>query len=179
MIPRGVEVYVALDPIDLRWGFDRLFIGEHWQDYWRDAIVNAPGNQILATIAHTPLSIELFPTITGVAGIMLAYLMYMAFPSWPGRLASTFHPVYLFLLNKWYFDELYDAIFVRPTFALARLLWHVGDETIIDGVPNGLAALTAESSSEVVKLQTGSIAVYAFSMLIGVVMLLGVFMLFR
>jgi NADH-quinone oxidoreductase subunit L len=175
----GPLVLLALGACFAGWGFDRLFIGEHWQDYWRDAIVNAPGNQILAAVEHTPLSIGLFPTITGVAGIALAYLMYMAFPSWPARLASTFRPVYLFLLNKWYFDELYDAIFVRPTFALARLLWHVGDETIIDGVPNGLAALTTESSSEVVKLQTGSIAVYAFSMLIGVVVLLGVFMLFR
>jgi len=98
-------------------------------------------------------------------------------PSVPALLAARFRPLYLFLLNKWYFDELYDAMLVRPTFALARVLWQVGDATIIDGVPNGLATLTADGSAEVVKLQTGSIAVYAFAMLIGVVVLGGLVLL--
>ena len=58
----------------------------------------------------------------------------------------TFRAVYRFLLNKWYFDELYDAIFVRPALALARMLWQIGDAKIIDGIPNGVAALTAGGS---------------------------------
>jgi NADH-quinone oxidoreductase subunit L len=87
--------------------------------------------------------------------------------------------VYRFLLNKWYFDELYDAVIVRPLLALSRLLWQVGDAQIIDGIPNGLASLTADGSAQVVKIQTGSIAVYAFSMLIGLVVLVSVFLLFR
>ena len=95
----------------------------------------------------------------------------------PVRLATTFRPVYLFLLNKWYFDELYDALFVRPAFALGKLLWQTGDATIIDGVPNGLAELTVDGSRGAVKIQTGSIAVYAFVMLIGVVALVGVFLI--
>ena len=179
LVMAGPLVVLALGACLAGWGFDKLFIGEYWPRYWRDAIYNAPGNHILATIEHTPFLIGILPTLTGVAGIVLAYLLYMAFPAVPGRLASSFRPVYLFLLNKLYFDELYDAVFVRPAFRLARLLWQVGDATIIDGVPNGLAALAGESSSEVVKLQTGSIAVYAFAMLIGVVGLLAVFMLFR
>jgi NADH-quinone oxidoreductase subunit L len=174
----GPVVLLALGACFAGWGFSQLFIGEHWPDYWRGAIFNAPGNHILATIEGTPAAIALLPTFTGIAGIVLAYLLYIAFPGAPARLAAAFRPVYLFLLNKWYFDELYDAIFVRPTFALARLLWQVGDETVIDGVPNGLAALTTGTSSEVVKLQTGSLAVYAFAMLVGVVVLLAVFMLF-
>ena len=68
---------------------------------------------------------------------------------------------------------------MQPLFWLARNFWQIGDVTIIDGVPNGLAALTAEGSREAVKIQTGSLAVYAFVMLIGVVVLVGVFMLFR
>ncbi len=175
----GPLIVLALGACLTGWAFYSLFIGEYWPQYWRGAIFSGPNNHILAMMEHIPTVIALLPTVTGVVGIALAYLMYMAFPSWPARLAQTFRPVYLFLFNKWYFDELYDAIFVRPTFALARLLWHVGDEVVIDGVPNGLAALTTESSSEVVKLQTGSIAVYAFSMLVGVVVLLAVFMLFR
>ncbi|MFI4981921.1 MAG: NADH-quinone oxidoreductase subunit L, partial [Nevskiales bacterium] len=90
-----------------------------------------------------------------------------------------FRGIYLFLLNKWYFDELYDAILVQPIFRLARTLWQTGDATLIDGVPNGLATLAVDGSRQAVKLQTGSLAVYAFSMLIGVVLLVGIFLLFR
>ena len=83
------------------------------------------------------------------------------------------------MLNKWYFDELYNVLFVQPVIRLSRMLWQVGDVTIIDGVPNGLAELAGEGSREVVKIQTGSLAVYAFAMLIGVVVLVGIFMLSR
>ena len=100
-------------------------------------------------------------------------------PGIPVRLAAQFRPVYLFLLNKWYFDELYDAIFVRPYRALARQLWQVGDVAIIDGVPNGIASLTVDGSRQVVKIQTGSIAVYAFTMLIGLVLLVSILLFFR
>ena len=89
----------------------------------------------------------------------------------PVLLAEALQPLYRFLLNKWYFDELYNAVLVRPSLRLARLAWQVGDATLIDGMPNGIAALTADGSAQMVKLQTGSIAVYAFVMLIGVVVL--------
>jgi NADH-quinone oxidoreductase subunit L len=109
------------------------------------------------------------PSVVGVAGIALAYLFYMAAPAMPALLAARFRPIYRLLLNKWYVDELYDALLVRPSLVLARLLWQVGDATIIDGVANGLATLTEDGSAQMVKLQTGSIAVYAFAMLIGLV----------
>jgi NADH-quinone oxidoreductase subunit L len=105
--------------------------------------------------------------------------MYIANPLLPRRLAGAFPGVYQFLLNKWYFDELYDRIFVQPLIRLARTFWQVGDATLIDGVPNGLATLATDSSSQVVKLQTGNLAAYAFSMLIGVVALISIFLLFR
>ena len=105
--------------------------------------------------------------------------MYIAFPLLPMRLATTFRGIYLFLLNKWYFDELYDAIFVQPMIRLARMLWQTGDATLIDGVPNGLAELTVDGSRQAVKIQTGSLAVYAFVMLIGVVLLVGIFLVSR
>ena len=105
--------------------------------------------------------------------------MYIAYPLLPMRLAAMFRGIYLFLLNKWYFDELYEAIFVQPAIHLARTLWQTGDATLIDGVPNGLAELTVDGSRQAVKIQTGSVAVYAFVMLIGVVLLVGIFLLFR
>ncbi len=158
---------------------DPWFIGEDWQAFWNGSIFNAPNNHVLAALESVPPWAELAPLVMGLAGIALAYLMYMVFPLLPMRLATQFRGIYLFLLNKWYFDELYDAIFVRPAIRLARTLWQTGDATLIDGVPNGLAELTVDGSRQAVKIQTGSLAVYAFVMLIGVVLLVGIFLVSR
>ena len=159
--------------------FDDLFIGHEWHEFWRHSIVLAPTNHVLEEMHHIPAIIGLLPSIVGICGIALAYVCYMFVPSIPEKFATTFRPVWLFLHNKWYFDELYDFLFVRPTFWLARTLWKVGDAKIIDGAPNGLAAVAAGGSRQIVKIQTGSIAVYAFVMLIGVVLLIGLYMLTR
>jgi NADH-quinone oxidoreductase subunit L len=158
---------------------DSTFIGEGWQEFWNGAIFNAPSNHVLAGIEHVPGWVEMSPLVVGLLGIALAYVMYIASPLLPMRLATMFRPIYLFLLNKWYFDELYDAIFVQPAIRLARMLWQTGDATIIDGVPNGLAEMTVDGSRQAVKIQTGSLAVYAFVMLIGVVVLVGLFLVSR
>ena len=86
----------------------------------------AASNHVLANMEHLPGWVGLAPLIFGIAGIGLAYVMYMFIPALPDRLATAFRPVYLFLLNKWYFDELYDKVFVRPYMALARQLWQRG-----------------------------------------------------
>ena len=155
------------------------FIGEEWPEFWRGAIFNGAHNHVLHNIELVPFWVEMSPTVVGLLGIAVAYLMYMVNPLIPVRLAQMFPAVYRFLLNKWYFDELYNAIFVQPAIRLSRTLWQTGDATLIDGVPNGLAALTADGSRQAVRIQTGSLAVYAFVMLIGVVVLVGIFMLFR
>jgi NADH-quinone oxidoreductase subunit L len=91
-------------------------------------------------------------------------------PAIPGQLAARFAGLYRFLLNKWYFDELYDAIFVRPTQHLARALWKTGDARLIDGVPNGAATLAVQAARGAVRIQTGRVANYAFAMIIGLVL---------
>jgi len=156
-----------------------LFIGDDWQAFWNGSIFNAPTNHVLADLETVPAWAEMAPLVFGLAGIALAYVMYMAFPLLPMQLATKFRGIYLFLLNKWYFDELYDAIFVQPTIRLSRMLWQTGDATLIDGVPNGLAELAVDGSRQAVKIQTGSLAVYAFVMLIGVVLLVGIFLVSR
>jgi NADH-quinone oxidoreductase subunit L len=158
---------------------DNWFIGADWRQFWNGAIFNGPHNEVIENLDHVPWLLDQLPLVMGVLGIGLAYVMYIANPLLPVRLAQNFGGIYRFLLNKWYFDELYNVIFVQPTIRLARLLWQVGDVTIIDGVPNGLAELTTDGSRQVVKIQTGSLAVYAFAMLIGVVVLVGIFMLSR
>ncbi len=159
--------------------FEADFIGHAWHEFWGEAIVNGPENEVMEAMHHVPTLVSLLPTIMGVLGIALAYLMYVAVPALPARLAAAMPRVYEFVLNKWYFDELYDRIFVRPANWLARTLWQVGDATLIDGVPNGIAALTVDGSKQAVRIQTGSIAVYAFTMLIGLVLLVSIFLVFR
>ena len=151
--------------------FAPSFIGHHWEEFWNGAIVYAPGNEIMHHVHEVPGWVPLAPTIVGLGGIALAYVMYMFAPSLPGALARAFPGVHRFLLNKWYFDELYDAIFVRPAQALARSLWRIGDVRIIDGVPNGLAASVAGAARQAVALQTGRVASYAFTMIVGLVVL--------
>ncbi len=175
----GPLVVLAVGAVIAGWALDNWFIGADWQHFWNGAIFNGPHNEIIENLEHVPGWVELAPLVLAVLGIALAYVMYIASPLLPVRLAQSFGGIYRFLLNKWYFDELYNAIFVQPAIRLARLLWQVGDVTIIDGVPNGLAELTSDGSRQVVRIQTGSLAVYAFVMLIGVVVLVGIFMLSR
>ena len=170
---------LAVGAVFSGWALHEQFIGTEQLKFWAGSIVSGPNNHILVDIEHVPWYIAWLPTVTSGLGILLAYVMYMLVPSMPGRMASMFPPIYQFLLHKWYFDELYEVILVRPAQWLARTLWHTGDEKLIDGMPNGAAALMAGGSAEVVKIQTGSIAVYAFTMLIGLTVLISVFLLFR
>jgi NADH-quinone oxidoreductase subunit L len=147
--------------------FKDNFVGHHWEHFWNGAIVNAPHNHIMEAAHHVPSWVPLAPTVVGLSGIALAYILYMLAPSIPGKLAATFGGLYRFLLNKWYFDELYDAIFVRPARALARVLWQKVDAGVIDGVPNGAAAIASDVAQGAVRLQTGRVANYAFTMIAG------------
>jgi NADH-quinone oxidoreductase subunit L len=101
-------------------------------------------------------------------GLGIAYYMYMVDRTAPRRLAADFPPIYRFLVHKWYFDELYDFIFVRPAFAIGRLFWKGGDGAIIDGFgPNGVSARVLDIARGAVRLQTGYVYHYAFAMLLG------------
>ena len=147
--------------------------------FWNDSIFNGPDNQIIEELEQVPIWVE--HGATGARHSPASLLAWSctsqpaaAGPSGPGVRADI--PC---SCNKWYFDELYNVIFVQPAFRLARLFWQVGDATMIDGVPNGLAELASDGSEQIVKIQTGSLAVYAFAMLIGVVVLVGIFMLSR
>ena len=152
-------------------GYETM-VGHHWQDFWRQSIVVLAGHPALENAHEVPAWVRLFPLLVGVAGIVLAYVLYMMFPGIPAMLAARFRSVYLFLLNKWYFDELYDALLVRPAFIVGRGLWKGGDGALIDGVgPDGVAAAAVRIARGAGRLQTGYIFHYAFAMLIGVLIL--------
>ncbi|NQW01705.1 MAG: NADH-quinone oxidoreductase subunit L, partial [Rhodospirillales bacterium] len=148
------------------------FVGIHTAEFWGTSIRILETHQALENAHHVPLWVKVSPIAVCFAGIFLAYWFYMFQPAIPGRIATRFQGIYQFLLNKWYFDELYDRIFVRPCFALGRALWKVGDGTLIDGVgPDGISAAVRYTSRRAAALQTGYLYHYAFAMLVGVVVL--------
>jgi NADH-quinone oxidoreductase subunit L len=152
------------------------FIGHDYAAFWRGSLFTAPTNHILEEAHHTPELIALLPTIMMVAGFVLAYLTYIAFPATPAWAMRTFKPIHAFLYNKWYFDELYDWIFVKPFKWLSRQLWKTGDGAIIDGLgPDGISARVVDITNRVVKLQTGFVYHYAFVMLIGIALIITYF----
>src|SRR5581483_2050687 len=147
--------------------FQYFFIGEGYKEFWGRSLYEGEHNHILHAMHEIPGWAGWAPTLAMLAGFGLAYLYYIAAPSLPAATARAFRPIYLFLLNKWYFDELYDWLFVRPAFWIGRLLWKRGDGTIIDGLgPDGVASRVLWTTGRVVRLQTGYVYHYAFAMLI-------------
>ncbi len=160
---------LAVGAIGAGWIGAHWFIGEGQAEFWSKAIFVLQGHDALANREHIPTLIGLLPTAVGVVGIIVAIYMYAVNPQVPKNLAYTFEPVYKFLLNKWYFDELYDFLFVRPAFWIGRGLWKGGDGYVIDGFgPDGLSAVTRGVARRFSFLQSGYLYHYAFAMLIGV-----------
>ncbi|AEH88135.1 NADH-quinone oxidoreductase subunit L [Mesorhizobium opportunistum] len=149
--------------------FHNSFIGEGYAEFWKASLFTLPDNHILHEIHELPLWVELSPFIAMLVGLALAWKFYIRSPEMPVNLAAQHRGLYAFLLNKWYFDELYDFLFVRPAKRLGSFLWKTGDGTIIDGLgPDGISARVVDVTNRVVKLQTGYLYHYAFAMLIGV-----------
>ncbi len=165
LIPLGV---LALGALFAGIVFAHDFIGEGATEFWKGALLFGPDNHIVEAREHIPVYAKVLPTGLMVFGFLVALLFYVLMPSLPMRLAKIARPIYEFLLNKWYFDELYDLVFVRPAFALGRLFWKGGDGAIIDRLgPDGVAARVVDVTGRVVRLQSGYIYHYAFAMLIG------------
>jgi NADH-quinone oxidoreductase subunit L len=137
------------------------------------AIFIAADNTILDDAHHVPAWVKLSPFIAMLIGFVTAWVFYIRKPDLPRRLAEDQQPLYQFLLNKWYFDELYNAIFIKPTLALGRFLWQRGDVKTIDGAINGLALGIVPFFTRLAgRMQSGFIFTYAFAMVLGVVVLI-------
>jgi NADH-quinone oxidoreductase subunit L len=166
LIPLAV---LALGAVVAGFAFKEAFIGHDYAQFWKGALYTGPENKILEDIHHLPPLIPWLPTIMMVLGFVLAYLFYIRDTHRPAALAAQHPFLYRFLLNKWYFDEIYDAIFVRPAMWIGRFFWRTGDQRIIDGLgPDGISARVLDVTRGVVRVQTGYVYHYAFAMLIGV-----------
>ncbi|MEE2980351.1 MAG: NADH-quinone oxidoreductase subunit L [Pseudomonadota bacterium] len=140
--------------------------------FWRGSILVLSSHDALEAAHHVPLWVKGLPVVVAAAGIIAAYVLYISVPGLSDKIATALRPVYLFLLNKWYFDELYDAVFVRPANYIGHGLWKAGDGAVIDGVgPDGFAAAAIDIAKRTVRLQSGYLYHYAFAMLIGVALL--------
>jgi NADH-quinone oxidoreductase subunit L len=151
--------------------FMRFFIGGDEVSFWRGSLVTHGE-------AHheVPILVMLAPTLAMAAGFAVAWYFYITNPLIPFGLAKRFRGAYQFLLHAWYFDDLYDFLFVRPAKRIGRFLWKTGDGTVIDGIgPDGVAARVIDITNRVVKLQSGYIYHYAFVMLIGVALIITYF----
>ena len=149
--------------------FHDYFIGEGYEAFWKTALFTLPDNHILHAIHEVPVWVKLAPFVAMIAGFLVAYQFYIRDPEAPKQLAAHHRGLYKFLLNKWYFDELYDFLFVNPAKRLGYFLWKKGDGAVIDGLgPDGVSARIVDLTNQVVRLQTGYLYHYAFVMLIGV-----------
>ena len=149
--------------------FEHSFVGEGYDHFWHAALFTGAENHVLHDLHEVSFGIAILPTIMMALGFVVAYWMYVKDRAAPKRLAETHRGLYRFFLNKWYFDELYDFLFVRPAMAIGRVLWKTGDGRIIDGLgPDGVSARVVDVTNRVVRLQTGYLYHYAFAMLIGV-----------
>jgi NADH-quinone oxidoreductase subunit L len=153
--------------------FAPSFIGHGEHEFWRGAIFTGAHNHVLHESHEVPTWVKLSPLVLTILGALIAFWIYVLREGIAKHWADGRSPVWLFLYNKWYFDELYDVIFVKGAKALGDLFWKVGDVKIIDGLgPNGAAWASLKSAARLAKVQSGYVYHYAFVMLIGVAGLL-------
>jgi NADH-quinone oxidoreductase subunit L len=174
LVPLG---FLALGSVLSGLPFKEVFAGRGVEHFFRGSLTFAKGNTVLDDMHHVSLTVATLPTVMMAIGFVIAWMFYIRRPDIPVELARQHRPLYLFLLNKWYFDELYEVIFVRPTKWLGRLLWKGGDGWLIDGFgPDGVSARVLDVTRNVVRLQTGYLYHYAFAMLIGAALFITWFM---
>ena len=160
---------LAIGSIAAGWPALPLFTGEGAEHFFRESLLLPASGGVLEEMEHLPVIIGFLPTLMMIGGFLVAWQFYMRRPDIPAALAREQGVLYRFLLNAWYFDRIYDFLFVRPTMWLGRLFWKGGDGFVIDGFgPDGVSARVLDVTRNVVRLQTGYLYHYAFAMLIGV-----------
>ena len=149
-------------------------LSDHSSFYFSSgAIYMAPDNHILDEAHHVPKWVKLSPFMAMLLGFILSYIFYIWRTDLPQKLAENQRPLYLFLLNKWYFDEVYEILFVRSAKFFGRLLWKKGDGTVIDGFIDNLSMVFIPLLTRLAgRAQSGYIFTYAFAMVLGIVALI-------
>ena len=156
------------------------FVGAGQAAFWGSSILILPIHQALANAEHLSWMVTHVTLIVGLLGIVAAGVFYVAAPGLPGQIAGAFAALYRLFLNKWYVDELYDAVLTRPVALLGRWFWKGGDQLVIDGLTTDIpVAATRALSVQFSRLETGYIFHYAYAMLFGVVGLVSWYLVVR
>ena len=164
---------LALGAIFSGWYFYNDFVGYNWKEFWGNSIFISEKHKAFKLAHYVPLWVKYLPIFLAILGILCAYLFYVLNPNLPKILSKKFSPIYNLFFNKWYFDELYDYLFVKSFIKFGNFFWKKGDEGTIDRFgPNGMSNLVKNISSKSIIIQSGYIYHYAFAMLIGLVVLI-------
>ena len=164
---------LALGAIFSGWYFYNDFVGYNWKEFWGNSIFISEKHKAFKLAHYVPLWVKYLPIFLAILGILCAYLFYVLNPNLPKILSKKFSPIYNLFFNKWYFDELYDYLFVKSFIKFGNYFWKKGDEGTIDRFgPNGVSKLVKNISSKSIIIQSGYIYHYAFAMLIGLVVLI-------
>ena len=156
--------------------FVDYFMSHDYQFLWQNAIYLSESNHVIESIHYVPKWVKYSPLVMMVLGLITAIIFYLIYPSIPKFLSNKFNPLYKFLLNKWYFDELYELIFVRNISRIGNFLSNFGDKRVIDGFgPDGISSRVMDIAKQVSRIQTGYIYHYAFAMLIGLMLFITYF----
>lgn len=162
---------LALGAIFAGWYAEDWFSGPERAAFWHRAILVLPQHDSITAALELPTMSKFVPLFFALSGMLTAYVCYVARPVLPKKIAAKLGIVYRIVCRKFYFDEIYDFLFVRPTQALAKFLWKYGDDAAIDGLgPDGIAKVAAQLSRGVCTLQSGYVYHYAFAMVIGLVL---------
>ena len=167
---------LAFGAIFAGWFGYQSFVGYDMSYFWGDSLFILPEHHAMEEAHHVAEWVKRLPVVLAASGVGLAIIAYLIIPSLPARVVSMARPIHSLFFNKWFFDELYDLLFVRSSVRFGTFLWVKGDEQTIDRFgPNGLSELVLNGSNKFSKLQSGYVYHYAFAMMIGVVMLLSLY----
>jgi NADH-quinone oxidoreductase subunit L len=160
-------IVLSIGAVFAGFAFHDQFIGpEGGVEFWKGAL--AFDSHLMHAAHEVPTWVKFGPFTVMLTGLLIAWLSYIKNTDWPQRFVAQFGVLHQFLLNKWYFDELYNVLFVKPAFAIGRFFWKFGDVGFIDRFgPNGLAALVVQGGKITRRLQSGYLYTYALVMLIG------------
>ncbi|MBU6234781.1 MAG: NADH-quinone oxidoreductase subunit L [Alphaproteobacteria bacterium] len=151
--------------------FYPYFVGEKVEAFWGASIAS---HEALHEAHHVPSWVPLAPLVVALTGIALGYLCYLWATNIPGVVARLFKPIHQLFFRKWYVDELYDALFVKPAWVLGRGFFQGGDQAIINGLgPDGLASLSRGGAGVLSRIQSGYVYHYALTMIVAIVALMG------
>ena len=156
--------------------FADYFMSHDYQFLWQSSIYLSENNHVIESIHYVPKWVKYSPLVMMILGLITASIFYLIYPNIPKFLSTQFNFLYRFLLNKWYFDEIYELIFVKNISKFGNFLSNFGDKRVIDGLgPDGISIRVMDIAKQISRIQTGYIYHYAFAMLIGLMIFITYF----